>query len=93
MINFKRPGDIDSSVVPSLGFDQHEQVFIYIDHIAVAYFDEGAGGLRPVYFEIDQTGSGDVRDLGYLIDRGFKFDIVHNANSSIFTLKMGKSYD
>ena len=64
-------------VTPSIKFHvdgEYRDATIYIDDIAVAFFDSSNGGLTLLPIEVGPNDWGSVDDLKYLQDRGFSLD-------------------
>lgn len=70
-----------TALVPSLKFEEeggYKDCTVYLDHVAVAFFNSETGGLTLLALETGSgfTGGGEVEDLKYLQDRGVVFDSV-----------------
>ena len=84
-----------STVTPRIEFfseDGFEYATIYIDHVAVAYFNELTGGLTLLELEVGPyTGGDESEKVRYLEDRGFQLDKKdgHAENYYFYTIKVG----
>jgi hypothetical protein len=79
-INFVPKGskDLAVRVETSLEFetaDGETTAVVYLDHIAVGYFsNDGAFVLLPLEVGPGFTNGGEIEDVNYLEERGFKLD-------------------
>lgn len=94
--DFKPP----HSVTPHIVFTHEEGYYdatIYIDHVAVAYFDYTSGGISLLPFEVgtsDKVFNDDSQAVEYLKSRGFKLtkkkDVNRGKGFYIYTIKINK---
>lgn len=88
--------EVTTRVIPSIKFhdnDGYKDATIYIDHVAIAYFNSNTGGIIALQFETGDAylGGGDIKAVEYLQRKGFSLDKKKvGKDKIIYTIKLEK---